>query len=1815
MKHSLRKRISLFVLHVLTAVLFIGAAAPPASAQSYSPVLVDNDMGGWVNASNSGTVTVSGGNLNVTAANQDLHVYDKDSLNLADGSVSFRMKPGEGMTGAMFRYASENSYIWVGYEYSLAGVGHWRIREAAYTQPDVFFTTSALDANTNYQVKVQYIGKELTVWLDGKEVYSDTLQGWTTLGAGKIGFVVWGNGSAAFSQIVQEDIPPPAARWVSASGTGTLTEANGRLNVIAADQEVHVTDSQLPSAKDGVYSFRMQPGTGTAGGLIRYTSESSYIWIGYEYSFNGVGHWRIREAAYAQPDVFFTSPALDPNTWYDVKIRYAGKRITVWINDSQVYSGTLDSLITTGPGKEGFVIWSVGNANFEQAEFEEILEPDPSSSYEISNGSLSVLLDKKFPQPLQYKLNESGAVLYGASTEDSPAININGMDYMASVTDLTYGSDYMNYTVSVPDFNVQIGYRFTLEGQALVRTITDISGPGEPNVQTVRITSPILKVKEKQAGNGAAWYADALTDRIGGLSTLGTSNQQTPWAFVYTSGAVGAVYNNLPITPFKMVVAKEAGQKYAAIYDNAYPYRFKTVKPGVWFESKTYIGGDANANGTVDWQDGAIWVRDQLPPMPTDLKDFFRNGGNWSQTHMAFPRSDNPIPESTMLMTQYSVLAAQQRKLFYQTDGLSRQSYEAVGWQYRGHDWNYPDWANQQLNPGLGERSDLDWARNEIMKYNGDLSFHVNADDMSELSNAYQTIPDILAKDVAGTPKFSHNAFGYNVWYISHFKDLLKGTALPRIDDFVAKYWAPRIVYQDVMLPHTSEDVGYGIDEEWYAMKREVDQWRSHGTYTATEFYSPEKRRNGGFLFKRYATSSIIDRFINAGVTFMQYNYFPWESPAGYVGEEYDKLFGNVISGRDRMGNLNGVDNMLADALVKDHYLINLVNATMGKYTVQEYVNDAGKYQVRWGNNLIARFDKTTRQFTLTQGNVVMAKGYDRFLPSPDGNKKIYAYSRDGRAITWTLPGSWSDVADVDLYELTDSGRAFVDRIAVVNGTVTYTFGKATPYVLLPGGSGDYKPGAVNQAPGQSVTASSFSGTEIAANAVDGNFNTKWTPTGQESWLEIDFGRETTVNRAVLSEVGNHIGSYAIEYWNGEAWQGAYSGSAVGAQATNVFPEFRSSKVRLHILSASLAPSIAEFRLYADRNLALAAKASASSNDNNDFSYSSYLVGEAAGDFTYRFDVQASRAMDGATESYWSAIRETNGAWLQAEFKDIVKIDRVVLSEEGNNVSSFQLQKWDGKSWSTVHEGTTIGSLREIEMRKFSATKIRLLIAASAAEPKIREFKIYEKGNALAASPMWSPDSRLSVRDVGTTSLRLDWTPANEECTTGYRVYKGNELLASLSGDLTTYVVSGLNPGTGYAFKVEALDMTGHWSQDGPGITVTTQSIVVPSTPGGSLPVQSSDSGDLYAVSEGELSGTTGGKVTLQLPKGKSGIQLPIRAASILGASELVVQAEGVTVTIPSDTLSAVATLAGSGLTSAGRIVFSIGKESNPSAESMVLPGAGPNASLKAGGEIYRLKLAVVGEDGKEQELTSFPQPVEVEFSFDGSVVNKDLAGVYWFDEKNAAWEYVGGLPSSSQDVIAVQLSHFSAYAVLQYKKEFDDVPARHWAHHALEILTARHIVKGATDQAFNPQGQTTRAEAVALLTRLLGLKASGQPAFRDIAASAWYADAVSAASEAGLIKGVTDSEFQPDAKLTREQLASLLVHAYQYKKGSTEGIGKLDISFADQEKISSWAAEDVRTAVGLGLMVGTGGNRFNAASTATRAEIAQAVYRLLQML
>ena len=139
------------------------------------------------------------------------------------------------------------------------------------------------------------------------------------------------------------------------------------------------------------------------------------------------------------------------------------------------------------------------------------------------------------------------------------------------------------------------------------------------------------------------------------------------------------------------------------------------------------------------------------------------------------------------------------------------------------------------------------------------------------------------------------------------------------------------------------------------------------------------------------------------------------------------------------------------------------------------------------------------------------------------------------------------------------------------------------------------------------------------------------------------------------------------------------------------------------------------------------------------------------------------------------------------------------------------------------------------------------------------------------------------------------------------------------------------------------------------------------------------------------------------------------------------------------------------------------------------------------------------------------------------------------------------------------------------------------------------------------------RAMLVTVLYRLEDAKATGGSSFADVAAGAWYADAAAWANAKGIVTG-TDKGFEPDAPVTREQIATIL---YRYVKylgldvGGSADLGK----YPDGGKTSPWAKDAMAWAVSVGLFQGDETGALNPGGEATRAQVATLVERLIGLM
>lgn len=176
----------------------------------------------------------------------------------------------------------------------------------------------------------------------------------------------------------------------------------------------------------------------------------------------------------------------------------------------------------------------------------------------------------------------------------------------------------------------------------------------------------------------------------------------------------------------------------------------------------------------------------------------------------------------------------------------------------------------------------------------------------------------------------------------------------------------------------------------------------------------------------------------------------------------------------------------------------------------------------------------------------------------------------------------------------------------------------------------------------------------------------------------------------------------------------------------------------------------------------------------------------------------------------------------------------------------------------------------------------------------------------------------------------------------------------------------------------------------------------------------------------------------------------------------------------------------------------------------------------------------------------------------------------------------------------------------------FTDIDG-HWSYDNIEKMYALGLMNGVSADHFAPDVTLTRAMFATILWRLAGSEKAETMPFTDVAKNSWYETAVAWCYANGIVNGTSDTTFSPDAEITREQLAAMLIR-YAEKTG-VKLDKKADLSgYTDSGRISSWAKDSVALAVGNGIMNGRSSTVLDPLGKATRAECAAMVVRFIDL-
>lgn len=309
-----------------------------------------------------------------------------------------------------------------------------------------------------------------------------------------------------------------------------------------------------------------------------------------------------------------------------------------------------------------------------------------------------------------------------------------------------------------------------------------------------------------------------------------------------------------------------------------------------------------------------------------------------------------------------------------------------------------------------------------------------------------------------------------------------------------------------------------------------------------------------------------------------------------------------------------------------------------------------------------------------------------------------------------------------------------------------------------------------------------------------------------------------------------------------------------------------------------------------------------------------------------------------------------------------------------------------------------------------------------------------------------------------------------------------------------------------------------------------------------------------------------------------------IDAAKANGIANVAVTFNGVTVTIPVSQFSTALSLT----------VSTVNDNAATSVTKMKLASA-----------VYEFKLTVDGV-----VTTSFKRPIQFKLPLKNVPgLDKELLSVAKIVYGDL--QFQGGKVDG--DFIVEPRDTFSSYVVVENKVTFNDIAGvQAWAGRQIEVVAAKGAIEGVGEGKFAPKSNVTRAEFAKMLIRALNLENnSATQSFTDVSSSAWYAPYVAVAAEKGIITGRSASKFDPNATITRAEMATMIARALKSINPSVTSDATAISKFSDAAKISASLKDGVAFAASNNLVIGNGG-KFEPNKTATRAEAAVIIYRTI---
>lgn len=667
----------------------------------------------------------------------------------------------------------------------------------------------------------------------------------------------------------------------------------------------------------------------------------------------------------------------------------------------------------------------------------------------IQSTNLSVTVDDAFPRIIQYQWMgggaSNGAVFYG--NEDTLSqVKINGTAYTPVVTNVITG-DTITYTLTISSIGVTMTMYFKVTDNIVEFKVSDIAESGATKVMTFEIPNQnLIAIRDNQSNametgvdvKGSVNYTDNSKEEYNTLTTKAVDANPVAKSYLIlnTDKLAATLYNNAinttPTTGSKILGDKyetryyyqtvnKTGYKRMGAWNNAWTYREVATEIMELPYAKIAITPDANTDGTVDWQDGAIAYR-QIMKTPYGADTI-------KKSFASITYSRGSLAQWPFLRTLDMV-----KKTYLYTDGFG-QFLEYKGHQAEGHDSNHPDYGIN-INKRAGGLTDLNYFVNQAAQYNTSVGVHINETEAYPEARYYSE--DLLRQPHAG----GWNSLDQS-YLIDQYKDATnhgsQGLA-DRLAELKANVPGLKWVYVDVYYFQ-----GY---PEW-KLGTELNK---NGWMVGTEFQG---------ALEDYAVWNHVPQMKSQVVRFMKngvadsFGFNPMLLKSRHAG--------SMGYGNDRNDD-QSYSVSLTDQM-KIFYTNNLLMKYMQNFDIMKWTNNridltnnVYVQQTTSEPNPVVELYKDNKKLATYQNNYdpstfnVNNVSTQLFIPwDPQNETKIYHYNTSGGSTTWDLPNSWNGLSTVKLYQLSDTGKAFVTDLSVTNGKVTIQATANTPYVVYKG--------------------------------------------------------------------------------------------------------------------------------------------------------------------------------------------------------------------------------------------------------------------------------------------------------------------------------------------------------------------------------------------------------------------------------------------------------------------------------------------------------------------------------------------------------------------------------------------------------------------------------------------------------------------------------------------------------------------------------------------------------------------------------------------